>query len=92
MASVFTTTVESLEKDIAKLIVEKQIKARIDSHNKILYARVTDQRNNTFQSVMELGDNYLRDTEAQILRMNVMKHRDFIVRPVRKQKGPIIML
>lgn len=92
MATVFNTSVETLEKDLAKLIVEKQIKARIDSHNKIMYARVTDQRNNTYQNVVDFGENFLKETEAQLLRMNVMKHRDFIVRPVRKQKGPIFML
>jgi len=71
MATVFNTSVEALEKDIEKLVADKQIKARIDSHNKILYARATDQRNTTFQQVMDFGDNYLRDTESHILRMNM---------------------
>nr|P68352.1 RecName: Full=COP9 signalosome complex subunit 1; Short=CSN complex subunit 1; AltName: Full=Constitutive photomorphogenesis protein 11; AltName: Full=FUSCA protein 6; Short=FUSCA6 [Brassica oleracea] len=33
----------------ALLITDNQIQARIDSHNKILYARHADQRNATFQ-------------------------------------------
>lgn len=92
MAVVFNTSVESLEKDIAKLIVDKQIKARIDSHKKILYARVTDQRNNAYQNVVEFGDSFIRDTEAHLLRMNLMKHRDFAVKPARKGNKPMMMM
>ncbi|KAL0477532.1 COP9 signalosome complex subunit 1 [Acrasis kona] len=84
MAKVFNTSVVDLEKEVATLIQEKQIKARIDSHNKILYARMTDQRNNTFQRVIDLGDSYIHDTENNILRMNIMKHKDFAVKPLRR--------
>ena len=92
MATVFNTSVEQLEKDIAKLIVDKQIKAKIDSHNKILYARVTDQRNNSYQTVVEMGDNFIRDTEGHLLRMNLMKYRDFAVKPARKGNKPMMMM
>lgn len=84
MAKVFNADLEGLEKEVAKLIVDKQIKARIDSHNKILHAKLTDQRNNTFQNVMEFGETYIRETESALLRMNLQKHRDFAVKPTRK--------
>ena len=51
----------------------------------MLYARVTDQRDITFQKVTDLGQKYLVETEKHVLRMNMLKHRDFVVKPVRKQ-------
>lgn len=84
MAVVFNTTVENLEKEIAALIMDKQIKARIDSHKKILYARVTDIRNATYQKALEMGEQFIRESEAAILRMNVNKQRDFVIKPNRK--------
>jgi hypothetical protein len=51
MASSFSTSVAALEKELAALIVDNQIQARIDSHNKLLYARHADIRNATFQKV-----------------------------------------
>lgn len=44
-----------LEKELAELIQSKQIQARIDSHNKVLYARHADQRKATFQSALRTG-------------------------------------
>lgn len=44
-----------LEKELAELIQSEQIQARIDSHNKVLYARHADQRNATFQSALRTG-------------------------------------
>lgn len=48
MATAFATSMEALEKEIAILIVENAISARIDSQNKVLIARTTDQRSATF--------------------------------------------
>lgn len=92
MAKVFNTSVTDLEREVALLIQDKQIKARIDSHNKILYARMTDQRNITFQKVIDLGDTYISETENNILRMNIMKHKDFVVKPLRKFSGKQMLL
>ncbi|KAJ7544309.1 hypothetical protein O6H91_09G073400 [Diphasiastrum complanatum] len=84
MANAFTTTVAGLEKELAALIMENQIQARIDSHNKILYARHADQRNTTFQRVLQTGSEFQRDTRAMLLRANLTR-QDFIVRATKKQ-------
>eukprot|EP01027_Heterolobosea_sp_BB2_P003518 GEZU01005325.1.p2 GENE.GEZU01005325.1~~GEZU01005325.1.p2 ORF type:complete len:313 (-),score=116.68 GEZU01005325.1:32-970(-) len=87
MANTFSVVdVTLLEKELAKLIMDNQIQARIDSHNKVLYARHTDQRNITFQRVMDLGDTYIRETESQIRRMNLMRN-DFVVRAPRRPQA-----
>lgn len=65
---------------MASLIMENQIKGRIDSFNKVLYARQADQRATTFEKSLEIGDQHLRTTKAMILRVNMLK-ADFYVRP-----------
>ncbi|XXG76081.1 hypothetical protein AAC387_Pa08g0508 [Persea americana] len=74
MAGAFKTTVAGLEKELEALITDNQIQARIDSHNKILYARHADQRNATFQRVLQTGIQFDRDVRAMLLRASLVKH------------------
>ncbi|XP_010933872.1 COP9 signalosome complex subunit 1 [Elaeis guineensis] len=74
MAGAFKTNVSGLEKELEALITDNQIQARIDSHNKILYARHADQRNATFQRVRQTGVEFERDVKALLLRANLIKH------------------
>ncbi|XP_042511675.1 COP9 signalosome complex subunit 1-like, partial [Macadamia integrifolia] len=74
MASAFKTSVAGLEKELEALITDNQIQARIDSHNKILYARHADQRYATFQRVLQTGSEFDRDVKAMLLRANLLKH------------------
>ena len=46
----------ALEKELAILIQDGPIQARIDSHNKVLYARHTDRRSATFQEALQIGE------------------------------------
>ncbi|PIA49569.1 hypothetical protein AQUCO_01300395v1, partial [Aquilegia coerulea] len=83
MAGAFKTSVAGLEKELEALITDNQIQARIDSHNKILYARHADQRNATFQRVLKMGNDFDRDVKAMLLRANLLKH-EYNVRGGRK--------
>lgn len=83
MAGAFKTSVTGLEKELEALITDNQIQARIDSHNKILYARHADQRNATFQRVLTMGDEFDRDVKGMLLRANLLKH-EYISRVSRK--------
>ncbi|XP_028113657.1 COP9 signalosome complex subunit 1-like [Camellia sinensis] len=83
MANAFKTSVSGLEKELEALITDNQIQARIDSHNKILYARHADQRNATFQRVLQTGSEFDRDVRAMLLRANLLKH-DYILKSARK--------
>ncbi|KAI4996383.1 hypothetical protein ZWY2020_051168 [Hordeum vulgare] len=74
MASAFKRSVSMLEKELVALITENKIQARIDSHNKILYARHADQRNATFQRALHTGNEFERDIKAMLLRANIIKH------------------
>ncbi len=58
MAQAFSTTVPELQKELTELIMKKDIKARIDSHNKIVYARQADQEVRTCFIVRSLLPNH----------------------------------
>ncbi|KAK9742910.1 hypothetical protein RND81_03G204900 [Saponaria officinalis] len=74
MANAFKTSVSGLQKELEALITNNQIQARIDSHNKILYARHADQRNTTFQRVLQTGAGFDRDVRSMLRRANIIKH------------------
>ncbi|KAK1273681.1 COP9 signalosome complex subunit 1 [Acorus gramineus] len=74
MADAFKTSVSGLEKELEGLITDNQIQAQITSHNKILYARHADQRNTTFQRVLQMGVELDKDVKAMLLRGNLFKH------------------
>ena len=79
MATAFNVGVEPLEKELASLIMAGQISARIDSHNKVLHARHTDARAGTYATALKMGDEYIRDTMALLLRINLLR-ADFVVK------------
>lgn len=59
------------------------LQARIDSHNKILYARHADQRNATFQRALQTGNEFDRDVKSMLLRVNLIKH-EFNLKQAKK--------
>ena len=87
MADAFNTPVMDLERELAKLIMAGQIPARIDSHNKVLHARHADQRTATFATALKVGEEFMRDTKALLLRINLMR-ADFVVKGEGQIGGP----
>eukprot|EP00027_Filamoeba_sp_ATCC50430_P017206 CAMPEP_0168568636 /NCGR_PEP_ID=MMETSP0413-20121227/15686_1 /TAXON_ID=136452 /ORGANISM="Filamoeba nolandi, Strain NC-AS-23-1" /LENGTH=419 /DNA_ID=CAMNT_0008600991 /DNA_START=146 /DNA_END=1405 /DNA_ORIENTATION=- len=83
MAEAFNTNVPGLEKELTRLIMDGSIQARIDSHNKRLYARQTDQRSATFQKTLEMGQEYQDNSKALLLRVSMLKN-DVVVKPQRR--------
>ncbi|XP_014782384.1 COP9 signalosome complex subunit 1 isoform X2 [Octopus bimaculoides] len=75
MADAFNTNVKDLEDELMQLILDGQINARIDSHNKILYAKDIDQRSSTFEKSIAMGQEYERRTKALILRSAMLKYQ-----------------
>lgn len=73
MADAFNRSVPALENELMQLILDGQIQARIDSHNKILYAKDADQRSSTFEKAMNIGKEYQRRTRMLILRAAMLK-------------------
>lgn len=73
MSEAFNCTVPALENELMHLILDGQIQARIDSHNKILYAKDADQRSSTFEKAINVGKEYQRRTRMLILRTAMLK-------------------
>ncbi len=86
MAAAFTTDLAGLEKELSKLITEGVISARIDSHNKRLYAKQTDERTVTFDKALKMGENFQNNTRSMLLRANLIRN-DFFVKPKRDGGG-----
>jgi len=85
MAAAFNTSISGLEKELSKLIMDNSIQARIDSHNKRLYARQVDQRSSTFQKALQVGDEYQDHTRNLLVRINMLRN-DFVVKPPRREE------
>lgn len=84
MAAAFNTSVGALEDELMQLILDGQINARIDSHNKILYAKDIDQRSSTFEKAVAVGQDYQRRTKALLLRAAVLKNQIHVKSPPRE--------
>jgi len=91
MASAFNTSVAGLEKELGKLITEESISARIDSHNKRLYARQVDQRTATFEKAVKMGEEYITNSRNLLLRVNLVKS-EFMIRPPRRDRDLVELL
>lgn len=74
MATAFNRSVSALENELMQLILDGQIQARIDSHNKILYAKDSDQRSCTFEKAINVGREIERRSKLIILRAAVLKN------------------
>jgi len=99
MAQAFQVSLEDLEKELAKLIMEGEnrgergdrervfINARIDSHNKRLYARQTQERLMTFDRAIAVAENFQTNTRATLIRVNLIRN-NMIVKPQKfEQEG-----
>eukprot|EP00295_Goniomonas_pacifica_P030932 CAMPEP_0175963292 /NCGR_PEP_ID=MMETSP0108-20121206/36940_1 /TAXON_ID=195067 ORGANISM="Goniomonas pacifica, Strain CCMP1869" /NCGR_SAMPLE_ID=MMETSP0108 /ASSEMBLY_ACC=CAM_ASM_000204 /LENGTH=434 /DNA_ID=CAMNT_0017291177 /DNA_START=13 /DNA_END=1317 /DNA_ORIENTATION=+ len=86
MAEALNTNPTELSKELAQLIMAGDIKARIDGHNKILYAREEDVRGTTFTEALEAGEAYVRATKALLLRVELTRN-DFSVRAPGVRRG-----
>lgn len=89
MARAFNMTVPALEKELADLIVSGQISARIDSHNKRLYATESDQRATTFDKSYNAADSFRSQSMAMLLRINLIRN-NFVVKGAKGQGGQVM--
>ncbi|KAF9138928.1 cop9 signalosome complex subunit [Mortierella sp. GBA39] len=87
MAKSFSTTVPALEKELVSLIIGGQIEARIDSQQKILWAKQTNKRSAIFDRSTAMGQDYEREAKALVLRMQMMNH-GLVVKGPPGERGP----
>jgi len=87
MAKSFGMDVSEIEKALAELIGDEKIEARIDSANKVMYARNANQRNVTFQKTLNAGTAYVRNVKSMLMRMSLIHNDLSIKHPKQKEKG-----
>ncbi|KAF9574231.1 hypothetical protein EC968_007155 [Mortierella alpina] len=87
MAKSFSTSVPELEKELVSLIISGQIEARIDSQQKILWAKQTNKRSAIFERSTAMGQDYEREAKALVLRIQMMNH-GLVVKGPAMEKGP----
>jgi len=86
IAKMFDVEVQVMEAQLANLIADGQIEARIDSTNKVVYARSADARSSTFQHALSVGSSYSRNVRSLLMRMSLAE-QDISVRFPMKDKG-----
>ncbi|KAH8874097.1 COP9 signalosome complex subunit 1 [Schistosoma japonicum] len=88
MAKAFDTNVASLVNELAVLIQDGSIKARIDSHKQLLRVLDVDQRCLTFARAIRLVDEYKNRTHSMILRMALARQK-LTVKSTRDDVDPM---
>jgi len=93
MAQSFNMSVATLQAKLVKLISSNDIKARIDSHNKVLYAKRADHRNNLFRKTLKMGEENKQIIEDLLIRMR-MEEKNMVINKKgdKKIKEPGAML
>lgn len=79
MAAAFSMEVPQLQNQLAYLIADNKIQARIDSHSKVLIARHADARSATYEQALALGNKYVRDCKSMLMRLSLVEN-DFVVK------------
>ena len=74
ISSAFGLPLEVIETELTELITSGQIKAKIDSYQKRLYARKQNPQHEAYKKAVEVGSQFIRDTEDMLLKINLMKN------------------
>mmetsp|Transcript_5445 Transcript_5445/g.7572 ORF Transcript_5445/g.7572 Transcript_5445/m.7572 type:complete len:455 (-) Transcript_5445:40-1404(-) len=87
MAEEFGVSQIDMENRLVKLIERGSVQARIDNVNKVVIARDTDVRCQTYKKVLEIGDAHIRDLKGLLMRMSLNSNDYVITMSQRSQLG-----
>lgn len=73
MAESFGMSLEDTERAVAELIVSNEIKARIDSFNKILYTKKQNVKLESFKKAVTVGKDFIQGMESMMLKYHLKK-------------------
>lgn len=74
ISTAFGLPLEVIESELTELITSGQIKAKIDSYQKRLYARKLNPQLEAYKKAALVGETFIRDTEDMLLKINLMKN------------------
>eukprot|EP01116_Phalansterium_solitarium_P022286 TRINITY_DN7301_c0_g1_i1.p1 TRINITY_DN7301_c0_g1~~TRINITY_DN7301_c0_g1_i1.p1 ORF type:complete len:502 (+),score=174.11 TRINITY_DN7301_c0_g1_i1:841-2346(+) len=87
MADAFGTPLPQLERELAALIIDGSLaQARIDSSNKRLYARQTDQRAAVYEKALAVGAEFAAQASQLQLRVQLLRS-DLALRGPKQHAG-----
>eukprot|EP01134_Creolimax_fragrantissima_P004032 CFRG4032T1 len=72
MAIACNTDVNTLQSQLAALIVDGRLSARIDSHNKVMLTRQVNNRSTTYEKCRQLSLQHQQRTNASVLRSRMI--------------------
>ncbi|EGD73355.1 hypothetical protein PTSG_05066 [Salpingoeca rosetta] len=75
MAAAFDTTTEALEDELARVIADDQLSARIDSDRKVLCAVERDPRQHAVDRGIQVMQRFQRTAEALLLNAAVLQNK-----------------
>ena len=78
MAEAFHSPLEELEGEVAELIMTNRLPARVDSQNKTLHRRQVNQRDEGYKKVFALGQDFLREVRAMLLRTSLLEQGVYV--------------
>jgi len=84
MAAAFSTSVPALENELTGLILDGQMNARIDSHNRTLLMAREDARGATVARILELGAEHACRQHALLLRAQCLAQGICVKAPSRE--------
>lgn len=69
IAAAFEISLEQVEKELTAQISAGNIKAKIDSHKKLLFSRQVNTELDTYKKVDRAGDKFIHDTEMALMKI-----------------------
>ena len=78
ISTAFGLPLEVIETELTELITSGQIKAKIDSYQKRLYARKQNPQLEAYKKAAQVGQQFIRDTEDMLLKINLMKNNQVL--------------
>lgn len=74
MSLAFNMNAKELESELVSLILEGQVKAKIDSYNKILYAENVNKRIDVIENTIQTAKEFKRSAKHMLFRSALLKH------------------
>lgn len=73
MAKVFKTSISQLEEELLEMIDNGTIQARIDTQNRVLYAKRKNHRLSAMKAAVAEGENIVEEIQAMLIRMELVR-------------------
>eukprot|EP00457_Paulinella_chromatophora_P005199 gb/GEZN01005213.1/.p1 GENE.gb/GEZN01005213.1/~~gb/GEZN01005213.1/.p1 ORF type:complete len:491 (-),score=90.24 gb/GEZN01005213.1/:250-1722(-) len=87
MAKVMGLKVPELQTHLANLIGDGRMQARIDSANKVVYARSADQRDADYGKALQIGTLQVRTIKTMLMKISLSRNGLVVTDTDRRGKG-----